>query len=92
MSDKCVSGRHNYQHLGTSCDDMDEQLRVMREVALSKATIVSETGPTSVWDENGDPVLDAVIPDGIDSSGAGVYASGAIGTAHGDHDDNAQDE
>ncbi|MBZ4504961.1 hypothetical protein GBP98_06210 [Mycobacterium avium subsp. hominissuis] len=88
MSDKCVSGRHNYEHLGTSCEDMDKQLRVMREVALGKTSIVSSAGPSSVWDENGDPALHAVIPDGIDGSGAGVYASGAIGTAR---DDNAQD-
>lgn len=84
MTDKCISGRHNYEHLGTSCDDMDEQVRVMREVALGKTSIVSKAGPSSVWDENGDPVLDAVVPDGIDSSGAGVYASGAIGTTHDD--------
>ncbi|KUI04456.1 hypothetical protein [Mycobacterium sp. IS-3022] len=89
MTDKCISGRHNYEHPGTSCDDMDEHLRVMREVALGKTSIVSHVGPSSVWDENGDPVPDAVIPDGIDSSGAGVYASGAIGTAHGDDDEDA---
>lgn len=86
---ECVSGRHAYEHLGTSCDEMDEKLRVMREVALGKTSIVSETGPTSVWDENGDPVLDAVTPDGIDPSGAGVYASGVLGTAH--DDDDAED-
>ncbi|ULE34370.1 hypothetical protein [Mycobacterium sp. IDR2000157661] len=87
---KCVSGRHKYEHLGTSCDDMDEQLRVMREVALGKTSIVSNAGPSSVWDENGNSVLDAVIPDGIDPvSGAGVYASGAIGTPHVDDDEDA---
>lgn len=87
MTDKCVSGKHNYEHLGTSCDDMDEQLRTMRQVALGKFSIVSDTGPTSVWDQNGDPVLDIVIPDGIDALGVGVYDSGHIGTAH---DDDAQ--
>ncbi|WP_104151061.1 hypothetical protein [Mycobacterium intracellulare] len=89
MTDKCVSGRHAYEHLGTSCDEMDEKLRVMREVALGRPSIVSSAGPSSVWDENGDPVLDAVIPDGIDASGAGVYASGFIGTAHDDDADDA---
>nr|CRL70651.1 hypothetical protein CPGR_01667 [Mycolicibacterium malmesburyense] len=84
MSNQCISGRHNYEHLGTSCDDMDEKLRVMRELALGSTTIVSESGPTSVWDENGDPVLDAVIPDGIDPIGVGIYSSGFIGTAHAD--------
>lgn len=79
--------RHEYQHLGMSCGQMDEKLRVMREVALSSGTsIVSEVGPTSVWDENGNPVLDAVVPDGIDPLGVGIYTSGFIGTAH-DHDD-----
>jgi hypothetical protein len=42
MSDPCISGRHPYEHLGTSCDEMDEQLRVMREVALSGTSITSE--------------------------------------------------
>jgi hypothetical protein len=68
---------------------MDEQLRVMREVALGRSSIVSDVGPTSVWDENRDPVLDAVIPDGIDALGSGVYASGFIGTAH---DDDTNDD
>ena len=88
MSNQCISGRHKYEHLGTSCDDMDDKLRVMREVALGSTTIASESGPTSVWDENGDPVPDAVIPDGIDSLGVGIYSSGFIGTAH---DDDAED-
>lgn len=87
MTDKCSSGRHEYEHLGTSCDEMDEKLRIMREVALSSGTsIVSEVGPTSVWDENGNPVVDAVVPDGIDPLGVGIYASGFIGTAHDDDD------
>lgn len=77
---KCVSGRHNYEHLGTSCDDMDEQLRLMREVALGDTTITSKAGPSSVWDQNGNPSLDAAIPDGIDSkSGEDVYVSGWTG-------------
>ena len=89
MSNQCISGRHNYEHLGTSCDDMDEQLRVMREVALGTTSIVSATGPCAVWDENGDPVLDEVVPDGIDSLGVSVYSSGFIGTAQDDDDEDA---
>lgn len=91
MSDKCISGRHNYEHLGTSCDDLDEQLRVMREVALGKTTLTSETGPKAVWDENGNPALDAATPDGIDpKTGHDQYNSGFIGTAR--DDDDAEDD
>lgn len=91
MSEKCISGRHNYEHLGTSCDDMDEQLRVARDIALSGGTSIRSTGPAAVWDQNGDPVLDAVIPEGFDAaSGKDIYASGHIGTPQ--YDDDAQDD
>lgn len=86
MSNQCISGRHNYQHLGTSCDDMDDQLRLMREVALGKASVESERGPVWSVDAEGDEV--PAIPDGITATGEGVYASGAIGTAR---DNDAED-
>ena len=89
MSETCITGRHGYEHLGYTCDEVDEQLRVMREVALGRTSIESETGPMSVWNSNGDPVLDAVVPDGITTTGEGRYASGFIGTAH---DDDAEDD
>jgi hypothetical protein len=83
MSDQCISGRHNYAHLGTSCADMDEQLRVMREVALSSgALIVSERGP--VWSLNGETNEDVpAVPDGISAEGV-YYSTGHIGTARDD--------
>lgn len=88
MSDKCVSGRHNYEHLGTSCEDMDKQLRVAREVALRSGTsIESERGP--VWSVDGEDNEVPAIPDGITATGEGVYASGFIGTAHGDDEQGA---
>lgn len=87
---KCTSGRHNYEHLGTSCDDIDKQLRLMREVALGKVTLASKAGPTSVWDQDGFPSLDAAIPDSFDpKSGRDLYGSGFIGTAR---DDDATDD
>ncbi|WBP92797.1 hypothetical protein O6072_15885 [Mycolicibacterium neoaurum] len=93
MSNSCISGRHDYDHLGTSCDQMDDKLRTMRDIALRRGTsIVSPTGPTVVWDANGNPVRDAaVVPDSVDrKTGNNVYKSGSLGPAS--DDDDAQDD
>ncbi len=37
---ECISGRHNYEHLGVSCDDMDAQLREARRIALMPGTSI----------------------------------------------------
>lgn len=89
MTNKCISGRHNYEHLGTSCDEVDEQFRTARDIALRNGTsIVSAKGPTAVWDANGNPVRDAaVVPDSIDPlTGDNVYKSGSLGPASDDDD------
>ncbi|ETZ70218.1 hypothetical protein L828_3201 [Mycobacteroides abscessus MAB_030201_1061] len=74
---KCISGKHNYEHLGTSCDEMDEQLRVMREVALGNYTLMTENGPDRRWVQEGEDGVTTKI-DVDDDAGAGIYGSGFV--------------
>ncbi len=37
---KCADGKHNYEHLGTSCDEMDAKLRESRRIALMSGTSI----------------------------------------------------
>ncbi|MDM2578385.1 hypothetical protein PP571_24130, partial [Mycobacteroides abscessus] len=57
---ECVSGRHNYEHLGTSCDEMDAKVAEAKRIAGMKGLMLmtsegSETNP---------------------DHGAGIYKSG----------------
>lgn len=72
---KCISGKHNYEHLGTSCDEMDEKLRVMRQVALGNVTLMTGKGPDrrDVHDEDGTRKV------AVDDSDGGIYNSGFSG-------------
>ncbi|WP_457171552.1 hypothetical protein [Mycobacteroides abscessus] len=75
---KCISGKHNYEHLGTSCAEMDEKLRVMREVALGNVTLMTERGPDRryVHDDETGETTEVPCDDG---GGVGVYTSGFSG-------------
>lgn len=72
---KCISGKHNYEHLGTSCDEMDEKLRVMREVALGNVTLMTGKGPDRRYVQDEDGTREVAV----DDSDGGIYNSGFSG-------------
>lgn len=72
---KCVSGKHNYEHLGTSCAEMDEKLRVMREVALGDVTLMTERGPDRRFEQDDDGTREVAV----DDAGVGIFKSGLGG-------------
>ncbi|WP_237082930.1 hypothetical protein [Mycobacteroides abscessus] len=37
---ECVSGRHNYEHLGTSCDEMDAKVAEAKRIAGMKGLVL----------------------------------------------------
>lgn len=75
---KCISGKHNYEHLGTSCDEMDEKLRVMREVALGNYTLMTEKGPDRRYAQDGEEGCTTEVAVD-DDAGVGIYGSGFSG-------------